>query len=111
MSNDRTGKSQFRKLDRACIVDGESNPERLQRHCVGGIEVTLCRRCHRDLIYRSTPPPRPIWAPPDDLESIGRALLAEADLLSLLAQSRWVFAHALIDRVRREAPHGDPDSA
>lgn len=111
MSGDRTNKSRFRKIDRACIIDGESDPERLQRHRVGGIEVTLCRRCHRKLIERSTRPPCPIWTPPDDLELIGRALLAEADLLSLLAQSRWVLAHALIDRVRREAPHDDPDDA
>jgi len=109
MSDESISKSRLKQFGRVCIIDGEANPERLERHCVGGIEVTLCQRCYRELLERSAPRSSPIWTPSDDLESIGRALLAEADLLSMLAQSRWVFGHALIDRVRKEAPDDNED--
>lgn len=96
---------------RACIVDGEDDPACLEIHSVGGIEVAICRRCYRDLVDRITPLPSSIWTPPDSLESIARLLLAGADLLSMVAQSRWLLAHVLIDRVRREAPNeNDPNA-
>ena len=89
MSDDHTEKSRLRKWSELALSTVR-RPEDLQQHRVGGIEVTLCRRCHGELIECRTQPPEPIWIPPDDLELIARALLAEADLLSMLAQSRWV---------------------
>jgi hypothetical protein len=41
---------------------------------------------------------------------IGRVLLEEADVLSLLAQSRWMLGHALLDRVRKDAPDMSEES-
>jgi hypothetical protein len=97
-------KSPLRKRDSACIICGHFDLDQIERHLIGGVEVRLCRQCYREMIERTKPPPCPIWTPPDDLETIACALLAEADLLSMMAQSRWVFAHALIERVRKEAP-------
>jgi hypothetical protein len=94
----------FGKTGKACLICGCAEPNRLSRHSVAGLSVTLCQPCCQDLRDRSIPPLAAIWEPPDNLESIAQALLAEADLLSLLAQSRWVIAHALLDRVRREGP-------
>ncbi|HEV2550417.1 MAG TPA: hypothetical protein VGU20_24100 [Stellaceae bacterium] len=92
---------------RTCIFCGEDDPTCLEFHNISGLQITLCRRCRRRLAERASIPPDPIWTPLDDLESVAGALLAEADFLSTLAQSRWVLAHALIDRVRREAPDSD----
>lgn len=88
----------------ACTICGQSDRGSLRSHAVAGIQVMLCHRCHGELIRRTTPAPEQIWTPPDSLESIARALLAEADLFSLIAQSRWLIAYALIDRVRRDEP-------
>jgi hypothetical protein len=88
----------------ACTICGQPDRERLRTHAVAGIQVMLCHRCRGELIRRTTPAPQQIWTPPDSLESIARALMAEADLLSLMAQSRWLMAYALIDRVRRDEP-------
>jgi hypothetical protein len=104
MTERDTRKRARRKRAEACLICGCAEPNRLSRHSVAGLRVALCQPCCQDLRDRSIPPLTAIWEPPDKLESIAQALLAEADLLSLLAQSRWVIAHALLDRVRREAP-------
>ena len=110
MKRNGTLNSRPKHPDRACVMDGESNPACLKRHSIGGFEVTLCRRCYLRLVERRTHPLLPIWAPPDDLELIGRVLLEEADVLSLLAQSRWMLGHALLDRVRKDAPDMSEES-
>ena len=92
---------------RSCLICGQSAPGHIEQHDVAGLRVALCRRCYGRLIARATPLPEAIWTPPDNLESIARAMLAEADLLSMMAQSRWLLAHVLIDRVRRDAPNKD----
>jgi hypothetical protein len=107
MDQRRVRRLSLRQSDWTCIVCGQSDMERLTRHRVAGVSITLCQQCYRRLTATAAPPVAPIWTPPDDLESIARALLAEADFLSLLAQSRTVLAHVLIDRVRREAPTDD----
>lgn len=99
-----TAKPFIGKSECACIVCGQFNPEQLERHWVAGFGVSLCQRCKQLLIELSAPPFSPIWAPPDNLELIAHALLAEAALLGAMAQSRRIFAHVLIDRVRKEAP-------
>jgi hypothetical protein len=109
MSESSTDEPRPRKSGCHCIICGQSDPEQLEQHCIAGLTVTLCRPCHQDLIVRCARPFSPIWTPPDDRELIAHALLAEADFLSTLAQSRWVFAHALIDRVRKEAPDDSED--
>jgi hypothetical protein len=95
----------------ACLICGRTDRAHLKQHAVAGIRVPLCHGCHSELIRRTTASPAQIWCPPDSLESIARALLAEADLLSLMAQSRWLLAHVLIDRVRRDAPNVDNPQA
>lgn len=76
---------------------------------IGGATVILCRKCFRRLTLALRVNPAPSWIPPDELEVIGHALVAEADLLAMLAQSRWQFGRILIDRVRREVPDQAPD--
>src|SRR5690348_7811103 len=94
----------------ACVICGMHDPEQREQQKVAGLHVFLCRKCHQALAERTRPSAAPIWTPPDTLESIARALIAEADLLSLMAQSRWLLAHALIDRVKADAP-ADPREA
>ena len=105
MSKRRTTKP----LHPACVIDGETDPHELEAHHIGGATVILCRKCFRRLALALRVNPSPIWIPPDELEVIGHALLAEADLLAMLAQSRWQFGQMLIERVRREAPDQEPN--
>ena len=105
MSKRRRTKS----LHPACVIDGETDPHVLEAHRIAGVTVVLCRKCFRQLALALRVNPTPVWDPPDTLEIIGHALLAEADLLATLAQSRWQFGRMLIDRVRREAPTQEPD--
>ncbi|MGH6877535.1 MAG: hypothetical protein ACREHV_09190 [Rhizomicrobium sp.] len=82
----------------------------MEAHPIGGATVVLCRKCFHRLALGLCIKPAPIWIPPDELEIIGHALLAEADLLATLAQSRWQFGQMLIARIRREAPNEEePD--
>jgi hypothetical protein len=92
-----------------CIVCGESAFENLNRYTTGGVQVTLCLKCHRRLLEQAPVRPPLIWTPPDDLELMARAMLEEADLLSVMAQTRWLFAHMLLERVRKEAPEQSAD--
>lgn len=78
-------------------------------HHIGGATVVLCSRCFRRLALAMRTNPASVWIPPDEIEVVAHALLAEADLLAMLAQSRWQFGQMLIDRVRREAPDQAPD--
>jgi hypothetical protein len=88
----------------ACVIDGVTDPGELEFHNIGGVRIALCHRCYRKLVERSRAGPPKIWEPPDELERVGHALIAEADFLVMLAQERRQFGHMLIDRVRREAP-------
>ncbi len=88
----------------ACVIDGVTDPAELEFHAVGGVTVTLCRRCYGRLIQVARAIPGQIWEPPDPLESIGQALIAEADLFAVLAQQRRRFGQMLVDRVRRDVP-------
>jgi len=105
MSKRRTAKPRHP----ACLMCGATDPRELAAHHIGGATVILCRKCFRRLALALRVNPSPIWIPPDEIEVIGHALLAEADLLAMLAQSRWQFGQMLIDRVRREAPNEEPD--
>lgn len=93
------------KVQKACVICRRMTKQRHQ--AAAGLFVGLCGRCRRNFFVCRAAPLPPIWTPPDELECIARSLLAEADLLSLMAQSRWLMAHALIERVEREAPQGD----
>lgn len=93
----------------ACVIDGETNLSELAVHRIGGATIVLCRNCFDQLRRMLGAKAGPIWIPPDELEVIGHALLAEADLLVTLAQSRQQFGQMLIDRVRREVPDQTPD--
>ena len=96
-------------LHPACVIDGETDPRELAVHRIGGATVVLCRKCFRRLALAMRTNPPPVWIPPDELEVIGHALLAEADLLATLAQSRSLFGQMLINRVKRDAPDQAPD--
>lgn len=88
----------------ACVIDGVTDPAELEFHAIGGVTVTLCRRCYGELVQSVHASADRIWDPPDDLERIGHALIAEANLLAELAQQRHRFGQVLIDRVRRDIP-------
>lgn len=83
----------------ACVVCGKRHRHRLQFRCIGQ-GVFVCRACHRKFRAAKYKHPKPIWTPPDELERIGRALLAEADLFEMLLNTRRKFGHALIERSR-----------
>lgn len=93
----------------ACVICGEMQSLTVDAHRIGGATVTLCHKCFRRLASALRAKPSPTWFPPDELEVIGHALLAEADLLTTLAQSRQQFGQMLIDRVRRDAPDQTPE--
>lgn len=88
----------------ACVIDGETDPRVLQLHRVGDAHVLLCRNCNARLLDTLRTRPSQIWCPPDELERIGHALLAEADFFARLAQSHREFGNLLINRVHREDP-------
>ena len=96
-------------LHPACVIDGKTDSRELAVHRIGGATVVLCRNCLQQLTRALGAKAGPIWIPADELEVIGHALLAEADFLVMLAQSRQQFGQMLIDRVRREAPTQEPD--
>jgi len=93
----------------ACVIDGETDTRVLELHRIGDAHVMLCRNCYVRLLDVLRTKPTRIWEPPDELEKIGQALIAEADLFTRLAASHREFGQLLIDRVRRESPN-DPDN-
>lgn len=95
----------------ACVIDGVTDPGELEFHNIGGARVVLCHRCYRKLVEGARANSDRIWEPPDELETIGQALIAEADLLVALAQERRHFGQMLIERVRREVPLAVSDPA
>ena len=95
----------------ACVIDGETDPRILELHRIGDAHVMLCRNCYVRLLDVLRTQPARIWEPPDELEKIGQALIAEADLFVRLAASHREFGQLLIDRVRRESPNDPGDRA
>lgn len=87
-----------------CAICGETAISVIEFHRVGGVRVALCCRCYRRLFASAKKPPSFVWDPPDELEKVGHALLAGADLLAIVAQTLTEFGHVLINRVKKDAP-------
>lgn len=87
-----------------CAICGETAIGVIEFHHVGCLHIALCRNCYRKLLASAKKPPGFVWDPPDELEKVGHALLAEADLLSIVAQMLTEFGHVLINRVKNDAP-------
>ena len=87
-----------------CAICGETAIGVIEFHHVGGVRVALCCCCHRKLLASAENPPSFVWDPPDELETVGHALLAEGDLLAIIAQTLTEFGHVLINRVKKEVP-------
>ncbi|MDE2166559.1 MAG: hypothetical protein KGJ66_09515 [Alphaproteobacteria bacterium] len=99
----------MKALHRACVAYGEANLRKLKGYHIGGVTAVLCRNCFRRLKRTHSTKPRPMSIPPDKLEVVTDALLAEVDLLVTVAESRMRFAQALINRMQREALDPSPD--
>lgn len=87
----------------ACVLCGENNPCCLEKHHVAGrvfdgLEVILCRNCHRKQSDVQKDHPKAQSNPPSQTETIGHLLLGLAEFFVELAAKLKEFGLYLINQ-------------